>query len=270
MKRIGIVVPLPGELRSLTRTKMHTGTTMLLNPYVMIGLSGISTERAQAIGKCLLESGVTGLVSWGSAASLDETLLPGSLVLPKRIVTADCSTLEVDRYWHARLRHCLAETLTVHHQPMAHSSGLLSNSEQKQRLFASHQAVAADMESATLATLAEQYNVPFIAIRAISDSMEMNLPDSVGKSVDKHGQVQLFKVLARVALHPSKWPALLQLGHGFRAAQLTLAKVAQQAGLTLLGPTKVKRSRNVATATELQEGLNKSFLDFSDYANRKV
>ena len=249
MKRIGIVVPLPGELRSLTRSKIAAGTITLLTADVVVGLCGMGAERARAMGECLLECNIAGLVSWGSAAALHDTLAPGSLVLPTHIITANGATLETDCDWHTRLRRSLARLVPINYQPITHCNELLCNTEQKRRLCATHHAVAADMESAALASTARQYDIPFIAIRAISDSVALNLPDCVNNAMDEEGQVQPLQVLGNVAWHPTQWPALVQLGRGFRNAQKTLAKVSRCTGPRLLGPANTSAPARVAGAT---------------------
>jgi adenosylhomocysteine nucleosidase len=241
MKRLAIVVALPGELRSLTKTRLRSGEIVQLSNNVMVGLSGVGAEQAHRIGKRMLESGVSGLVSWGSAASLDDTVLPGGLLLPMRIVSG-YSTMTVDYHWHTRLWQCLSKNLTLYHQTLVHSEGLLSNTEEKRRLAGTANAVGADMESATLVSLAKDYGVPFVAIRAVSDSVGMMLPHSIGQAMSENGQVRIQKVLLHTMIRPREWPALLQLQRGFRAAQLTLSRVAQHAGPGLLGPgTSLKK-----------------------------
>jgi adenosylhomocysteine nucleosidase len=128
--------------------------------------------------------------------------------------------------------------------------------EHKRRLRATHHAIAADMESAALASVAKKYHVPFIAIRAISDHLELDLPDCVNKSMDKEGQVQPLRVLGHVAWHPAQWRALLQLGCGFRSAQKTLENVVRHTGPTLLGPTTIKHTPNVADISKIEYGIN--------------
>ncbi len=227
---LGIVGALPDEIRPLTRQPVAAGAVTSLSAGVLLTISGIGVEGARSAGKRLLANGATALLSWGSAGALDERLAPGDLVLPKTVIGADGVVQRVSPDWHERLYHRLAEAFTTLTEPLVESQAVLASPAQKRALFECSGAVAVDMESAALTQLAHTAQVPFMVIRAISDTTDMRIPEGLITALDVDGRVPLLKILTEVILQPRDWPAVARLARGFRAAQATLAGVASCTG----------------------------------------
>ncbi|MGZ6971028.1 MAG: phosphorylase family protein [Thermoanaerobaculia bacterium] len=68
---------------------------------------------------------------------------------------------------------------------------------------------AVDMESAAWARAAELCAVPFLAVRAISDTAREELPDYLAECVGPRGGIRRGAVIARALRRPSSIPALL-------------------------------------------------------------
>lgn len=196
----------------------------------LLTLAGIGATRARAAGERLLSSGATALLSWGVAAALDRGLRSGDLLAPATIIGTDLREYAVSADWHRALCERLADEFVVHTEPLAETRTVLTTPAQKRILLVHTGAIAADMESAALAGLAREAGVPFVAIRAISDTATAKVPWWLGVAIDDAGRISLADVLKQIALHPAEWTAVAHLAFGFRAARATLTGVAEQVG----------------------------------------
>jgi nucleoside phosphorylase len=93
--------------------------------------------------------------------------------------------------------------------------------EQKRALGVRSKAVAVDMESAALAAGLGS-RIPVIVLRAVSDSIDDNLPSEAGTFLDESGKVRLWNV-ARFALkRPWNVKTLMRLKRHSEAAAASL------------------------------------------------
>jgi adenosylhomocysteine nucleosidase len=231
---LGIVAALPAEAGSLANQPMTAGSLVRLPGNNILRLAGIGTELARAAAEDLVAAGVTALLSWGSAGALDKDLLPGSLLLPKTIISSDQIIFPVDSAWHERLCRLLKGHLAFHTRPLAESPVVLSSPAEKIGFSEQCGAIAVDMESASVAEVAKEAKISFMAIRAIADPADMTIPKSALTALDEHGRVQPFKLLSELVRRPSEIFLLIRTRNHFRSALTTLSTVAQLAGGNLL------------------------------------
>ena len=149
----GIVAALPGEARALARLRAR-GTAQLADG-TRLALSGLGHERAAATAKKLVDDGVDCLISWGSAAALLPVLAPGDLLLPETIVTGDGQRLNCDAVLIEAFGARFDAGVRIRYGALAEASSVLANVAAKQVLHERTQAIAADMESAAIARVAE-------------------------------------------------------------------------------------------------------------------
>jgi adenosylhomocysteine nucleosidase len=113
------------------------------------------------------------------------------------------------------------------------SNTLVTRADEKRYLGA--QAEAVEMESYVILAEAARCGVPAVAIRAISDSADFNLPYDLANARDAHGQIRLSGVLAQVLRRPSGLPALMRLARDCRHAARQLAEFLEAYTGTLSG-----------------------------------
>jgi adenosylhomocysteine nucleosidase len=111
-------------------------------------------------------------------------------------------------------------------------------SAEKRVLGATSGTVAADMESAVVARQAMGFGIPMIAIRAVSDGVDDDIPKALPLSVDAFGRPRLWSILNAVIRSPGDAASFLRLRLGFEKACRTLSRVAATAGPTLCWPGK--------------------------------
>jgi len=254
---VGVVTALPREAEVLT----HAATPILHPISVTSELSvcrgGVGGSGAEVACHLLLQAGATALVSWGVAAGLHPALMPGTLVVSAQVVTAAASgatwtapATSVSRQWAERVAAGLRSRAMVSPGPIAYAGGILETKEAKLGLTHTG-AVAADMETMAVATVAEAKRVPWIALRAIADSLDVALPAGVLNAVDATGRVHAGRLLMALARHPSELLALPAVARGFEAALRALNIVADASDSMLLAPLKWAEEADRARGSEL-------------------
>lgn len=236
LRRLGIVVAITAEARSLVRKSRLKSNLISLSGETLVQLSGIGPQRAGEAARGLLRNGATALLSWGSAGGLVSGLVPGSLVLPDNVIGADLSRYSTDAVWHRRLLDRLKDSFDLHQGSLAESGIPLENSLEKKILFERTGAIAVDMESVAVAKAAQEGGVPFMAIRAVADTANTTLPQTALRAIDAFGELNLLAFLTGFVSHPAELFDTIRLGRKFRAAHVTLSEVAKLAGNQLLVP----------------------------------
>jgi adenosylhomocysteine nucleosidase len=203
-------------------------------------VSGAGPDNARRAAERLLEAGAGGLISWGCAAALRPGLLPGVLLLPRRVIGHDGEVFDTDVRWHDRLNGALAGAkIPFDSGDLAESPAIVATAADKRALAARIHAGAVDMESAAVARVARDWRKPFVAIRAVADPAGMAIPPAVLQATDSNGAVNLLRLLGHLLTHPAGLPALVRLGLHFSAAIRTLRRVHRAVAPDFLLATEV-------------------------------
>ncbi len=233
---VGIVAALPGEARCLTSIRARAATPFAVGTDVLLCVSGIGPTAARAASEALVAAGAEALVSWGVAAGLSVTATPGTLVLADRVI--DTPPLEPNgpestKLWADRLAARIPATIRVLRGPIGATGRVLATREEK-LVAGSTGAIAADMETAAVAKVADHAGIPWIAVRAISDAADAGLPLSVARAIDPAGRVRLGRLAVGLFKQPADLVKLPALASGYNAALRTLRAVAAAVGPNLL------------------------------------
>ncbi|PKM12232.1 MAG: phosphorylase [Gammaproteobacteria bacterium HGW-Gammaproteobacteria-3] len=223
----GIVAALPEEISTLTRQKIGRGCCTFIAPGIVLARSGAGPNNAKVAAERLVDRGAKRLISWGCAGALNETLKPGDLTLVATLVSGQMETIDIQSPWLSETRRILSGLKPHISGCLAESKTIVSLTEDKKKLRRQTQACVLDMESIAIAQIARQHNVPFLAIRAIADPVDMSLPQTVIQALNSEGDVVLSRLLSYLARHPSELTRLVKLGRHFNAAQKTLKLAAR-------------------------------------------
>ncbi len=90
------------------------------------------------------------------------------------------------------------------------SSREIACAAKKQELAARFAADVVDMEGAAVAEVAEAHGLPFLAVKAVSDEMDFELPP-LQRFVDAEGRFEAARFGFWAAWHPRWWPTIAQL-----------------------------------------------------------
>ncbi len=224
----GIIVALPEELSTLTKKKIPYGKCEFLAENILVTHSGTGPDNALNAALRLLEKGCSKLISWGCAAGLAEGLSAGDLCLPKQLITENQQHISVHTEWRQQTVCLLDGLQPIHSGPLSTSSSIISSSRKKKVIHQSTGAIALDMESTAIARIAEQEQIPCLVIRVIADTVDMNLPTAITKSMDGKGEINNNKLALNIITNPLQIPDLIKLGLHFQNAQKKLNSVAKK------------------------------------------
>lgn len=101
---------------------------------------------------------------------------------------------------------------------------MLSSPQEKADAYARRGALGIDMESHHVARAAGERNLPFIAVRAVSDQADEILPAIMATFVDAEGQTKMSAVLAALIFRRVGLGALLRAGGASRRAHQALLR----------------------------------------------
>ena len=213
---LGILAGLQSEARCLS----GSGYT--------VALSGARLDGARQAAQTLVAGGATQLLSFGLAGGLDPSLAPGTLLLPRTLLTPDGRSIPVDAAWHARALARVAPLRPIT-SPMAGTDEAIATAAAKAALFARTGASAVDMESHVLSAAAP--HLPLLILRVVADSAEDALPPAALVGSKPNGSTDLMAVLRSVLGQPDQIPALIRLGKAAAKAEATLRAAVRLGGV---------------------------------------
>jgi adenosylhomocysteine nucleosidase len=190
----------------------------------LLAVSGIGRVAAEAAARALLEGGVSGLMTFGMAGGLDPALEAGSVVLPCELISADGTRFVASRSWRERVAAAVRPVRAVTEGNLLTSARAIETAADKSAAFRATGAAAVDMESAAVAEIAANHNLPFIAVRVIVDTAADTLPRAV-INASRAGSVQIGRLLADLVLAPGEIAALVRLALRYRIAVRSLRAV---------------------------------------------
>ena len=215
MPRVGIVTAMATEVWPLVRDWRK-------NPYPSqkrgrVGHPRMFFESDEAVLLCGgigYEAGkraAEAMMEYTKPSYLIATGLAGGLkpewTLGRTIVAAEV----VDEATGRRFKTAYGEGTVV-------SSREVARAGKKRELASRFAADLVDMEGAAVAEIAAAHGLPFLAVKAVSDEMDFELPPLQG-FVDAEGKFQSVRFGFWAAWHPRWWPAIAQLKrNGDRAA----------------------------------------------------
>jgi adenosylhomocysteine nucleosidase len=180
-----------------------------------IAIGGGDRAGAQRAAECLIERGVSGLVSFGLAGGLDPALRPGALVIAGAVLCGG-RRFACD----PELRQALGGFTG---SPTVFGGlNILAEAAAKARLFAGTGAACVDLESGAVASAAHRHNLPFAVLRAVCDPAERDLPPAALIALNASGAIGLGRVMRSVLRNPGQIAALLQLSNDAKQARSAL------------------------------------------------
>lgn len=200
-------------------------------------VSGVGRARAEAATRAVLdERSPSAVLSLGFAGGLVAGQRAGDLVVAQVLIPAGSvsnddlkprvsEALDADRMLSDKAHGILA-TLGLRYRTgtCVTASRLVSRPETKMRLGSDNDALAVEMESFWVALACRERNVPFLAVRAVVDTVERPLPDFIAASEPDAGSGNRWRRGLPFMLRPWSLPALIRLGSAASKARNSLAE----------------------------------------------
>ncbi|HVP42635.1 MAG TPA: hypothetical protein VMS96_04350 [Terriglobales bacterium] len=215
MPKVGIIAAMEREVAGLVRP-WHSGLVesrgrrwkAFQTHRAVLVCSGIGALAAGRAAEAVAGMGVEVLISAGFAGALVPGMRAGGPLTPEVVVDAETG---------ARFRAIFGGGTLV-------SAGRVAGEQEKLELAHRYDAQGVDMEAATVAGVAERHGCSFLAVKAISDTLEAVLPP-VEPFIDDEGQFRAAPFLAHVAVRPHLWRSVARLAANQRRAAQTICGV---------------------------------------------
>lgn len=205
-ERPAIIAALRREVKLLVRgwEKHEIGRQVVVytSEGAVVAYAGMGPARAALAVQAALSVGpVTALLSVGLAGGCDPSVRVGDVVRAGVVV----DTLTGERFSNSESSQVLVSAPSI--------VGVM----EKKRLFAAYSATAVDMEAATVARLAQGNNLPFRAIKVISDDANFEMQE-LGRFATQNGQFREAAFAVYSVARPRMWSKLAQLAKNSKVA----------------------------------------------------
>lgn len=175
---------------------------------IVLVQTGIGWDRAVSAAQIAADRFPLKLyVSTGFAAALQATIRVGDLVIGQKVFSFPSLDRKVYTCDGAFTQSARA---VVKSFPVAAFSGslitvrkIVSHVDEKKAIARECHAIALDMETAAVATVAEQRRIPFMVVRAVTDVLEENLGVDVNLFLTEDGAVRWLQGLRYFLSHPA-------------------------------------------------------------------
>jgi len=201
---------------------------------VCIACSGAGERNAEEGIRLLSQaqdSPFSCLLICGFAGGLAAEMAPGSLLVAERVtVHGDKASPEVypaDSRLLALANSVGLPGIDLRRGALHTTNRILISPAEKKALAERTGAQAVDMETAGAARAAAARNIPWLAVRAITDAADQEMPFDFNRLADMDGNVDRSRVILAVLTHPWKIPALIRLGTNSACAARNLASFVE-------------------------------------------
>lgn len=231
-KRIAIVAGLEREIRLLVKgwpsRKVEYESrefTFYEGEHAVVVCGGIGAEAARRAAQAIIVTFSPELViSAGISGALVAELHVGDTIFPSTVIDTQDGSRHATVIRNAPVGGtALGRTMLVSHTKIVGAA-------EKQWLAKSYGAHAVDMESAGVARAAEVHNLPFLAIKSISDELDFELPEM--SQFIHHGGFETARFLLHVALRPWLWLRMVRLAQNTQIAAANLCAWLRPSALT--------------------------------------
>ena len=210
-----------------------------------VRIAGASPARAREAAQALVSSGCTGLVSFGLSGALDPQHVPGDVLVPDVVLNPEGRRFVTDTAWQSGLKNALSATMAVSSGSISGSDSPLLTVEQKMARRLSSGAAAVDMESHAIAEVAARHGLPFVALRVIADSHQLQIPAWTMNGVQDNGQVHEGQLFLGFLIRPWLWPKL-----GILAISNNKALKSLRRSILVVDPVSNSRAKSLVMSSK--------------------
>lgn len=201
---------------------------------LLLARTGIGPARAKAAIASLVKQYDPGaILSIGFAGALKENLRRGDLLIASEVHTlrqepegeppVTCAGLPCDPgLVDVAVAAARKQGLAFHVGSSLTVPEVVHDPRMKKRLGRRWPVAVVEMESYWIGRVAAQRGIPFLAVRAVSDTVSDRLPDLRGV-IDGEGNVPTLRALGRLARYPQQAWGVLRLAASARPASRNLA-----------------------------------------------
>jgi nucleoside phosphorylase len=181
-------------------------------------LSGVGWKGSRAVFASLLKEKPDLCISSGLAGGLNSDLDFGAIVVAREVLLVNGGQKLTSRPLLVKL----AEEVGARSVRTFLTNALVVSAAKSKRSMAEFGDVV-EMESFHVLKSARDAGVPALSVRAISDTVDEDLPLDFGRTVNADGQISYGRLLLQVSAHPQRVPAMIRFGKRSAQAAQNLA-----------------------------------------------
>lgn len=224
MSKIAIIAALENELKPFITGWKSTSITaqgrtvrLFERDDILVAFGGIGVIAARIAADAAYNhilrrynERINLMISAGLAGSLVPELRVGYVLMPETIISeSEDTTIETSSGIGVLL-----------------TAGAVAGLKHKQLFAEKYHAQAVDMEAFAVADVARIYNLPFIAMKGISDEFDFDLPP-LGRFISDNGEFRIPAFVAYTALRPWTWRRAFHLSSNSVKASIQLCEALE-------------------------------------------
>jgi adenosylhomocysteine nucleosidase len=242
--KIGIITAMPEETQAVARAiggakKVQIGNLdlqqgSLAGHAIVIAEAGMGFANAARTAEKLVQAVLPDMmISVGFCGGISTELLVGDVVMATGLVIVSRNVLDdipvgipaVSRNFAVRQT---AEGYRVFAGLFASTATIMQKSQVAALLPPEAPYPVVEMESAAIAIVAVENNIPFVGIRSVSDPFDEELGFSLDEFCDDRMRIRIPKVLLTIARKPRIIPQLTRLSRNSRVAAASLSQAVER------------------------------------------
>ena len=183
--------------------------------HLTLRLSGVGQMRARQAAEEVLKSLPGLVISTGFAGALKEEIHSGDLVI---------DTARSDPKRAGQMAELAEKSFMPAHGGAFFSSGeALLTAREKLKKAQETGAIAVEMESQAIFEVMRAKRIPYLSVRAVSDTLHQNLPPIVLQADSR--RVPSVGFFLELLTHPGQWKSFFELVRSSQKASRSLAKI---------------------------------------------
>jgi len=223
MKTIAIIAAMPGELQPLIKLDPAWTATTAPNGLKLWRLQRADVELVAVAGGMGTAAAIRALATIESAVCQLDAIISlgwaGATSSRCQLGKAYCAYGIINQQTGERYLCSNGEVgLWVVTSPK------VADEPEKLRLAASYNASLVEMEACALARLAEIRELPFTAVKGVSDGLGSKLPD-FNRFAAPDGSLRMVAFVAHVLVRPWYWSGLIRMGRASSTAAHAMAQI---------------------------------------------
>ena len=191
-------------------------------PGMAVVCSASDPQQLRALLTVLDPATIRGVISFGVAGGLDPTLKSGDVVVATDVMAGDTRWLAGLSLSEEQIAGIALGRRRVVRGSLAGVEEVVVASQCKAALRSETGAAAVDMESHIAAAYAAENDLPFAALRVISDPASRALPALARNAIKPNGDIDVRKILRGIVRNPRALRALVSTGIDFNRALKSL------------------------------------------------
>jgi len=228
LKKLGIIAALPAEAKCFQINELSFETPIEIEKNVFLCISGIGYESSLNATKKLVKLNVDGLISWGIAGAISNSINSGDMVIARSVINHR-NIYSTSHEWQKKIiSHFKDSSYKIFDGDVVSTEKICASFEEKMKLFRKTKALAIDMESVGIAEIAMASNLDFIIIRAIADNADSNIPEAVIKNIDNFGRINIGRFLASCLFHPAQIYEIILLAKSYKKSLAALTNISTE------------------------------------------